>query len=248
MLFFNKNKKKKLDDNKVNTLYERYLDNSVEYVNYARMLTASLFPDKEFDEQNAKEYYNSVNYYVTYMREIFCDEILCFEEKLGINVSDMLEKADTITKYMMIEPKYPEIIYILNDTRAPHFHTNGKYILDAEFINAIPGLDSKLRQTKINGIFEGMDILEARALLNQMRLLPINSSLDKTIKEHEASTQVFESFKESVICLLLCSGTKSDLIRARMFADTFGVDFDFSPYEEKLNGEKILSKGMKEST
>ncbi len=230
---------KKKNGEEKNPLYELYLKNISHYIFLSKEIMKPLSYTKENQEYDKKCYIETVNHIVSYLRNTFTNEILKSGNNLEINVGEMCEGINNSVIYSIRKPKYRDIIYIIEETKYPHFHTNGSVVLEAEGIDCLPGLNRDLCKAKINGIFEGMEILEARAMLKQMRLLPIGNNLEREIYEHDSLEAAHKGLILSVVYNLLMSGNQEDVIRARLFADTFNVDFDFTPYDKEKDIKEL---------
>ena len=65
-----------------------------------------------------------------------------------------------------------------------------------------------------------------------MRILPITNDLDKVIVAYDERNRIYKGFLRSVIYSLLSKArTPQDIQRARLFADSFELDFDFKPFD-----------------
>lgn len=232
---------KKKEQGNINPLYELYLKNISHYIFLSKEIMKPISYNKDNQEYDKKCYVETVEHIVTYLRNTFTSEILKSGNNLEINVDEMCEGINNSVIYSLREPKYRDIIYIIEETKYPHFHTNGSVILESEGIDCLPGLNKELCKSKINGIFEGMEITEARAMLNQMRLLPRGNNLEKEIFIHDLLVSAHKGLILSIIYNLLMSEDYDDVVRARLFAATFGVDFDFTPYDKdnKLEDKKL---------
>lgn len=249
MNLFRKRNTIKNGDVKNNDLQNSYLENISRYIRYSREIMKPLSYDKDNQEYDIKSYTETINHLVEYLRSTFTTDVLKDGSSLELDVKKMCEGIDNAVIYSLYEPKFRDIIYILSEEKYPHFHTNGKYVLSAEGINCMPGLNVNLRKYRINEIFEGFDMFEARDLLRQMKLLPPNNNLEREIHLYEQATMIHKDFILSVVYNLLMSGEADDIVRARLFADSFGIDFDFKPYEGKDKEDtRKLCMGMKEST
>ncbi len=239
-------KKKTTTDNVLQTYY---LEHISEYVRFSKEIMKPLSYDKENQEYDIKCYTNAIEHIITYLRNAFSSETLQSGNVLEIDVNKMCEGIDNAVIYSIYKPKFRDLIYIISEEKYPHFHTNGNVVVEAEGIHTMLGLNPNLRKIKINGMFEGLDLIEARDLLKQMQILPKGNNLEKEINFYEQSGIIHRDFILSVVYNLLMSGDQDDVIRARLFADSFGIKFNFTPYEEKdAKDSHKLCMGMKEST
>lgn len=247
MLFGNRKKQKKDDmvqTKKIVSAGELYLNYAEEYIKYMGKIRGIDNPtdDKEFYQKNAGPFYNSAMYFVNYLENTFSDELMASETPIDIDLNDMLQGADDKTKNLFLTPKYPGLIYLKDNRYSTHFHTDGSIIYEAEGVDILPGLSSILATDKINKAFNGLTPIEARALLQQMNIYPKNTELDQTITAVKERKVVTDSFLKSIICLLLLRTNKYSLKRARLFADSLGIYFNFEPFEKEENN--ILKKEM----
>lgn len=227
-----------------NELNELYLANLSEYIRFSKELMKPLSYDKDSQEYDVKQYNEAINYIVDYLRNNFSDEQLKNGASLEIDINSLLSGTKNIVMYNILEPQFRDLIYIISESSYPHFHTDGKCVIEAEGINYLPGLDGYLRQPKINDMFKGMEIMEARAMLKQMRLLPPLNNLESEINIYENMKSIHRHFILSVVYILLMSKEPSDVVRARLFAASFNVDFDFAPYDKdpKQDDKKLMKE------
>ena len=104
----------------------------------------------------------------------------------------------------------------------------------------LPGLSRILANSKINKLFNGLTPIDARELLKQMDIYPKNTELDEVISNYNERLMINQLFLKSIICLLLIRRSTYGINRARLFADSLGISFDFWPYEDKMEQSKIL--------
>lgn len=246
-MFLGRNKKKKIEKN-VETkrhisIGDMYLECASYYINYQGKLRGIENPldNKEFYEEMAGPFYNSAMHFVNYLENTYTDDILTNDEVIDIDLNKMLEGASNTVIELFSSPTFPNLIYI-NSTYSTHFHTDGNTIYDAENIQVLPGLSSMLANQKINKIFNGLTPIEARELLKQMSIYPTdkNQELDIVIDNYRERKNVQSAFYKSIICLLLIRRSNYGIKRARLFADSLGIPFDFTPFEKKE--EQILKK------
>lgn len=232
--------KNKTDSDK---LYDLYIKNISQYVFLSKEMMKPLSYDDEDKENDKQSYIETVEHIVSYLRNTFTSEVLKSGNSLEIDKNEMCKDINNSVIYSIREPEFRDIIYIIEETKYPHFHTNGSVIVEAEGVHCLPGLNRELCKPKINNIFEGMEVTEARAMLNQMRLLPRGNNLEREIFIHDLAMSMHKGLLLSIIYNLLMTRDADDILRARLFASSFGVDFDFTPYEEKeQNTGKKLNK------
>lgn len=221
-----------------------YLRNVNEYVEYYGDILGIKNPinDKEFYESMATPYYSSAMKITNYLIEKYPDNLFAQDNTLELDYDDLVDNMDENAKKYFLVPTLPSLIYINDKKYSTHFHTDGDVITEAEGIEFLPGLSYALANSKINGLFKGLSVIEARNLLQQMSILPKNSELEKVIKNYNMNVYFNKKYLESLICLLLVVNKNSYSVnRARFIADSLGIDFDFSYYEAKDMNEKKLA-------
>lgn len=243
----NKNKKKRVETSNVKkpvSVSSIYLECVAYYINYHGKLRGIENPvdNIEFYEEMAGPFYNSAMHFVNFLEGTYNDESLCGDEVFEIDINKMLENADNKTLELFSNPKYPELIYLNDGLYSTHFHTDGQKIYETENIQVLPGLSSCLANDKINKLFNGLNPVEARELLKQMRIYPNDTELDLVIDDYMERKNIQYSFYKSIICLLLIRRSNYGIKRARLFADSLDVPFDFTPFERDL--EQIQKKTL----
>ena len=232
---FNKFKKKEQKElTPFDIITKNYLDNLSEYIRFNEKYFKSydLEGSEDREQQLTNEYNAAINELVNYLYSKFPDSIFNSNCPVEINIPDMCENISNFTFNMLKIPKYPAIIDIDRDEYSTHFHTVGDKVVEAENVQVLPGILPSLRNSKINKIFEGRTIKETRDLLKQMRILPITNDLDKVIVAYDERNRIYKGFLRSVIYSLLSKArTPQDIQRARLFADSFELDFDFKPFD-----------------
>ena len=234
-----KNKKKK-EDTQVTvkkepvSVGEIYLDCASSYIKYQGKLinVEDTLNNKEFYQEWAAPFYKGAMYFVKYLENTYTDEVLASDMVIDLDLSKMLEGADETTKELFSKPEFPRLIYINDSQYSTHFHTDGKVVYEAEGIEVLPGLSGVLANQKINKLFQGLNPIEVRALLIQMNIYPKDTELDKVIDSYRERESINYYFLKSIICLLLIRKNPYDVKRARLFADSLGVLFDFKPFEK----------------
>ena len=74
-----------------------------------------------------------------------------------------------------------------------------------------------------------------------MGILPKDSELQRVIDINNELSYFNKKFLESVVALfLVVHRTQYAVKRARLFADSLGIDFDFTPFEKKEDNHKKL--------
>lgn len=239
MLFGRRKEKKKQDENKIvkkhYSISDMYLECASTYINYHGKLRGIENPvdNKEFYQEMAGPFYNSAMHFVNYLENTYTDEILSQEQAINLDLNKMLEGANDTTLDLFNKPVFPSLIYINDSQYSTHFHTDGNVVYEAEGIEVLPGLSYALANQKINKLFNGLTPIEVRELLKQMNIYPKNTELDKVIDSYKERLRVQESFLRSIICLLLIRRSTYGVKRARLFADSLGILFDFEPFEKK---------------
>lgn len=244
-MFFGRNKKKVLEENKEVkkhfSIGDMYLECASHYINYQGKLRGIENPveDKEFYEEMAGPFYNAAMHFVNYLENTYTDDILNSDEVIDLDLNKMLEGANDTTLELFSSPTFPGLIYI-NGSYSTHFHTDGKTIYDTENIQVLPGLSGLLANEKINKIFNGLTPIEARELLKQMSIYPKDKDqeLDQVINGYRERQNVQHAFYKSIICLLLIRRSNYGIKRARLFADSLGIPFDFTPFEKEVDYTK----------
>lgn len=236
MIFGRKNKNKNNGEKPLKrplTIGEIYLECASYYINYHGKIRGIENPvdNKEFYEEMAGPFYNSAMHFVNYLEKTYTDDVLNNGEVIDLDLSKMLEGASDTALGLFNSPTFPELIYI-NKQFSTHFHTDGKTIIDAEGIEVLPGLSSLLANAKINKLFNGLTPIEARELLKQMNIYPNGIELNEVINNYRERQNIQYAFYKSIICLLLIRRSNNGIKRARLFADSLDVSFDFSRFEK----------------
>ena len=234
-----KNKKKEKDDTKIEkkqpSIGEIYLECASYYIKYQGKVHNIENPleNDEFYREWATPFYNSAMYFVNYMENNYPDSVLVDDDVLDLDLSEMLEGADSTAKDLFFKPKFPELIYINESLYSTHLHTDGDVVFEAESIEVLPGLSKALANQKINKLFNGLTPIEVKELLKQMNIYPKDSELDQVISYYKEKEFVNYNFLKSIVCLLLIRRSNYDVKRARLFADSLGIYFDFAPFEKE---------------
>lgn len=238
-MLFGKNKKKNEKQEVIKkrplSIGEMYLECVDYYIAYQGKLRGIENPihDKEFYQEWAAPFYNSAMHFVNYLENQYPDQSLTEDIVIDFNLEEMLENADETAKTLFNKPLFPGLIYINDKQYSTHFHTNGDVIVDTEGIQVLPGLSNLLANDKINKLFNGLNPIEARALLKQMGIYPKDTELDSVISDYYERETINKGFLKSIICLLLIRRSEYGIKRARLFADSLGIYFDFEPFEKK---------------
>ncbi len=223
---------------------DRYLDCANRYIAYQGKLRCVDNPldDKEFYQKWAGCFYNAAMHFVNYLETTYPDASFENDNVINLDLEDMLENADDTTKGLFFKPKFRELIYINDCKYFTHFHTDGNVVFEAEGVEALPGLSRVLANNKINKLFEGLTPIEVRELLKQMNIYPKDTELDKVIDDYYERLTINQSFLKAVIYLLLIRRSSYGVKRARLFADSLGIYFDFKPFEksEEQNRKHVL--------
>lgn len=246
MILFGKRKNKKEVEvtEKIVAPSDIYIKNVSEYVEYygKKLNIENPVDDFPFYEKMAVPYYNSAMKIVDYVKNKYPDELFVNDDVIEFDYKDFVEQMDDNTKALFFVPNYPELIYVGNGISYAHFHVRDNVIEEAENLEQLPGLIDALADKKINKFFNGLGIVEARDLLLQMKILPRDSELDKVINEHNDLEYLNKKYLESVVALfLVINKNKYSVKRARLFADSLGIEFDFKYYEKD---EEVLEKRL----
>lgn len=235
-LFRNKNKKEEVvTEKRPVAASDIYIKNVTYYVDFQGALLNVENPNQNMDffQEWGGKYYDAGMWIVNYMFEKYPDELLGLEESIQIDTDDFIKNMSNDTKSFFMEPQYPNLVFVDVNKHSTHFHIENNKIIEAENIEVLPGLSRALANEKINKLFKGLTLIDARNLLAQMQILPRKSELDQTISLMNARNKIRKEFLESVTALILISRSKYSVLRAQLFADTFGVDFDFTPFIKK---------------
>lgn len=238
-MLFGKNKKKKDKQENTNkktvSIGEMYLECANYYIAYQGKIRGIENPldDKEFYQEWAAPFYNSAMYFVNYLESKYPDQLLTNDEVINLDLADMLENADDITKNLFSKPKFPKLIYLNDSQYSTHFHTDGEIVYEAEGVQILPGLSGLLANEKINKAFNGLNPIEVRELLRQLNIYPKDTELDSVISNYHEQEVINLGFLKSIIYLLLIRRSDFGVKRARLFADSLGIYFDFEPFEKK---------------
>lgn len=238
MFLFGKSKKSKKEEDvkeKVVSASDIYIRNVEEYIIYygKMMMVKNPLDDKEFYEKYAVFYYRAAMEIVEFINENYPDSKFVGDEVIDFDYEGLLEKMRDETKSLFFKPNFPELIYIDAGRYSTHFHVQEDKVCEAEFVQVLPGLSRSLANEKINKLFTGLGVVELRDLLVQMNILPKDSELEETIEKHRELSRLNDKFLESVIALLLVVDRgRCTLKRARLFADSLGINFNFKPFEE----------------
>lgn len=250
MFLFGKKKKEK--DNTERDIIEKetmvnpsdiYIKNVNEYVSYYGKLLNVDKPleDFEFYKKYAVPYYNSAMNIVNFVGDKYPDEVLDNDDVIEFDYEGLVNQMNSETKSLFFKPNFPDLIYINESKYYTHFHVQNNIVTDAEGVEVLPGLSYSLANQKINRLFEGLSVIELRDLLFQMGILPKDSELQRVIDINKELTYYNKKFLESVVALfLVVHRTKYAVKRARFFADSLGIDFDFSHFEKKEENQKKL--------
>lgn len=222
--------------------YNSFLDNMSKYVAFHEVSykMSGINLDEEGRKQLMEEYSKFVSTIVNYLNNRFPDAVLDGNNSVDLSIADIGEELSDKAYNLLLEPQYPSIMDVKRNRCATHFHISEGKVTIAECVEALPNLDRKLAKDKINRIFEGLTVEELAALLHQMHILPRDNDIDKIIVSHKARIRVHNEFLDSVIYMILSNvSTMGDIRRARLFADIFGVSFDFEPYENLVKQDSM---------
>lgn len=242
MFFRSKSKQSKIEKKQF-SIANLYLDIVSEYIDYKGSLEGikDASKNQEYFEKEGSIYYKAACYFSNYMREKFPDSLLDSDEVLEIDIEDMKMGMDEHAAQFFYPPTYPSIIYI-DDTRfSTHFHISDEVVVGAENVEVLPGISRVIANEKINKLFEGLTVSELKALLSQMHVLPKGSQLEDTIVNHNVLQIIHGNFFKCVIYLILIDRSRNAVKRARLFADSMGVDFDFAPYDAREIYDKKMA-------
>lgn len=220
-----------------------YIKNVNEYVSYYGKLLNVDKPLDDFDfyKKYAVPYYNSAMNIVNFVGDKYPDDVLASDDVIEFDYDGLVSQMDDETKSLFFKPNFPELIYINESKYFTHFHVQDNVVTDAEGVEVLPGLSYSLANQKINRLFEGLSVYELRDLLFQMGILPKDSELQRVIDINKELSYFNKKFLESVVALfLVVHRTQYALKRARLFADSLGIDFDFTPFEKKEDNHKKL--------
>ncbi len=248
MIFGKKKKNNEVEpvtiEKKEISIGDRYLECANRYIEYQGKLRYVENPldDKEFYQEWAGYFYNAAMHFVNYLETTYSDVAFENENVINLNLEEMLENADDTTRGLFFKPKFPALIYINDSRYFTHFHTDGDIVIESEGVEALPGLSRVLARNKINKLFEGLTPIEVRELLKQMSIYPKDTELDKAIDDYGERSTINQSFLKAVIYLLLIRRSSYGIKRARLFADSLGIYFDFKPFEksEEQNRKHVL--------
>lgn len=242
MKLFNRNHKTVKEDITIEgtQIFNNGLD---EYIKYYQKIMSFMSSNTitEKTTQLKEEYINSIITIINYLRNTLTNEQLdSCTHTIDINLRALLSKCPNTISSLIKEQDYAETIYITDNKHLPHFHTLNGYVDMAENIEALPGLNHILANQRINSCFNRLSIIEARALLNQMSLLPPDNNLDKEIASFNERNNLHKLLIRDIIESLLSTKNKYDLTRAMIFASCFDVPFDFTPYNHDNDKNKTL--------
>lgn len=241
MIIFDKDEGSKFDI-LIDKNIREYIEHKVKEIN-----KFGPFEPNAYEKENCQnKYIEAVLFGVDYLRIVFTNNKLDSNDSLEFDISSMCSSASNETKHFIESPMLPVTIYVIDDTKSPHFHINvdNETINEAEYIAKLPNYNCILDNDKLCSIFEGLTVYEARDLLKQMNLLPENSDLEVSINFYDESKEVHKNYFLSIIYMLLKTQNKYDVKRARILADNLGINFDFTPYEDG----KVLDGGIKKKT
>lgn len=247
-MLFGKSRKKQENNNKIEqkplSIGQMYLECAGHYISYQGKLRGIENPlqDNDFYQEWAGPFYNSAMHFVNYLENTYTDEMLSNEEVIDLDLNKMLENATDTTVELFSEPKYPGLVYLNDSLYSTHFHIDGDTIYEAEGIQVLPGLSNVLANEKINKLFVGLTPTEAKELLKQMGIYPKDTELDLVIEDYKERKNIQLNFLKSVICLLLIRRSNYGITRARLFADSLNIPFNFAPFEMKQ--EQIKNKTL----
>lgn len=201
----------------------------------------------ELERENyLNKYVDAVIFVVNYLRNLFTNDKLDNNDDLFFDLNDMCNCAINGTRYIIEYPKLPDTIPLINETRMPQFHINvdDNTIDKAEYMIMLPNYNCTISDDKFCSFFKDLTVYEAKSLLEQMNLFPKNGLFDITIQFYDEEKVIHNNFFLNIIYMLLKTKNKYDVKRARIFADSLGIAFDFTPYE----GGKVLDGGIKKKT
>lgn len=226
-----------------NQLWSLYLNNVSEYIRFIQEISydSPQTKEKEFIEAQSLEYYNACKHFVDFMIKNYSKKMFDGNNLIDLDIEKMTSGAKRECLNLFYIPRFSDLIYIDDKRYSTHFHTDGKFITEAENLHALPNLNTGLLSGKLNKIFVGLTIPEARDLLKQMNILPPNSELDREIINYQTMYSLHNKFLLSIIYLLLMDGEVYNFKRAKLFADSLGVIFNFEAYEpqEEIRGKKL---------
>lgn len=245
MFLFGKKKKEKeiIEKETIVNPSDIYIKNVNEYVSYYGKLLNVDKPldDFEFYKKYAVPYYNSAMNIVNFVGDKYPDDVLASDDVIEFDYDGLVSQMNDETKSLFFKPNFPNLIYINESKYFTHFHVQDNVVTDSEGVEFLPGLSYSLANQKINRLFEGLSVYELRDLLFQMGILPKDSELQRVIDINNELSYFNKKFLESVVALfLVVHRTQYALKRARLFADSLGIDFDFTPFEKKEDNHKKL--------
>ena len=245
MFLFGKKKKEKeiIEKETIVNPSDIYIKNVNEYVSYYGKLLNVDKPldDFEFYKKYAVPYYNSAMNIVNFVGDKYPDDVLASDDVIEFDYDGLVSQMNDETKSLFFKPNFPDLIYINESKYFTHFHVQDNVVTDAEGVEVLPGLSYSLANQKINRLFEGLSVYELRDLLFQMGILPKDSELQRVIDINNELSYFNKKFLESVVALfLVVHRTQYAVKRARLFADSLGIDFDFTPFEKKEDNHKKL--------
>lgn len=241
----NKKKKKDIVVTEERVIYpsDIYIKNINEYVEYYGKEAGVENPldNKEFYKKLAVPYYNTAMKIINFINDRYPDEMFDNDEVVEFDYKGLMEHLNDNEKSLLLEPSYPNLVYINDAKYYTHFHIENGIVVESEGIESLPGLSRPLANEKINKLFCGLDLIDVRNLLSQMNILPKDNELDNVIRKHNEVAYLHKKFIESALCLLLVlKKNKHTISKARFLADSFGVNFDFSIFEPKEVVQKKL--------
>ncbi len=243
IFFKKKDKKEKTIDDIIENDVAIYL----QYIKDINFMSQA-FLSADYKKILASNYVGSINCFVQYLEVTFDDGTLSAGNVLTIDENEMLTSVPDCAKELFLPPAIQDLIYINEPNDYAHMHTENGKVVEMESVHTLRGLDPILRNVKINSLFNGMSVDEAYALLNQMGLVNNgNSELERMLFVYKVKKQIRRLFLRDIIYKLLSRETEMSIVRARLFADTYQVDFDFSYYELKLEEQKRLKKDVNKS-
>ncbi len=201
-----------------------------EYIKYSQSIM--LFPeDKKKSISKLKEEYTiAILSIISYLREFISDSKLDNPQETNSNPLDldfksMLAKCPSTITYLIRNQELPSIINIIDNQHMPHIHVSGETIEMAEYFELLPGLNHILTNDYINKIFNGLNIFKAKALLDQMNLLPPNNQFDMTLDNYNQRVNLHRLLIRDIVENLINSKNPHDITRARIFLSYFDVEY-----------------------
>lgn len=237
--FFSKNNENILQ--KLNFLYIENINEYVEYVG-SSVNISNVKKNNVFFEEKKQEYVKAVLHFANYLKIKYSDSFLSQDPVINLELDEITKNIDRIAATLFFAPTYPDLIYICRGSyNSAHLHIKNDHVEEAEHLDLLPGLNKILAQNhNFNKIFRGFSVIEVKAFLEQMHILPKDSELERVIYDYNIRNLIHENFFKSIIYVLLMDNNQYALKRARLFADSLDVKFNFEPYSFMDEGKKLL--------